>query len=51
MRTDLKHQNKAFLAPNLRILIFCIKLCNFTNWRALITDMTIVFENSGLKTQ
>ena len=42
-----KHTNKAFLVPNIRILIFLYN----SNWRAFITNMTIVFENSCPKTQ
>ena len=39
----------AFLVPNLRIFYFCIKLCNKANSRALISSMTMVFQNCCLK--
>ena len=31
--------------PNLRIFIFCTKLCNKANSRVLISNMTMVFQN------
>ena len=35
----------AFFVPNKRLFIFCTKLCNKANWRALISNMTMVFQN------
>ena len=35
----------AFLVPNLRIFIFCPKVCNKANFRPLISSMTMVFQN------
>ena len=40
-----KHPDNLFLIPNLRTY-FCTKLCNTTNSRALISNMTIFFKKS-----
>ena len=41
--------NLVFLAPNLRISIFCTKLCNKANLRVLISNMTMIFQNCDPK--
>ena len=60
-RTDFKYENiifkfhpkndpsKAFLVPNLRIYLFCTKLCNNTNFKTLISNVTRIFSNSSSK--
>ena len=40
-----KYGNLTFLVPNLRIFIFCRKLCNKANSWVLISNTTIVFQN------
>ena len=40
-----KFGNLEFLVPNLRIFIFCTKLCNKANSRVLTSNMTMVFQN------
>ena len=60
-RTDFKYENiifkfhpknypsKAFLVPNLRIFLFCTKLCNNTNFKTLTSNVTRIFSNSSSK--
>ena len=44
-----KYGNLTFLVPNLRIFIFCTKLCNKANSRVLISIMTMAFQNCCTK--
>ena len=40
-----KYLNKIFLGPN-RYFHFFLNFCSLTNWRMLISNMTIFFSNS-----
>ena len=40
-----KYGNLVFLVPNLKILIFCSKLCSKANSKGLIANMIKVFQN------
>ena len=43
--SNQKYANQAFLVPLLRIFVFCTKLCNKANLRALMSNMRMVFQN------
>ena len=47
----LKYPNQAFLVQKFKDFYFCTKLCNKTNSRTLISNMTIIFSNSIPKIQ
>ena len=47
--TVTKYQNKVFLVPCLKFLLFCMNICILKNWRMLISNITIVSSNFSLR--